>query len=96
MVKESNKIEIKAIKLRYTELNDGLTEKEVEILLEVEGRIISLFVPLNKVDLDNGTVLLMEVERSGNSVIIELPGEPLNTGRRLEVNGSWLEGAVVA
>ena len=96
MAQENNKIQIKAIKLRYEALNDGLTEKEVEILLEVEGRIISLFVPLNKVDRNNGTVLLMEVERSGDSVIIELPGEPLNTARRLEVNGSWLEGAVVA
>lgn len=96
MTQETSEIEVKAIKLRYARLTDGLTEREFEVQIEVEGRSISLFVPLSKVDVENETVILFEVARSGDSVLIELPGEPLNTPRRLEVNGHWLEGAVVA
>ena len=83
------------IKLRYLRLTSGLTEREAEVQFEIEGRTISLFVPLNKVDEKTGTVLLMTLEHQGESVLIELPGEPLNTPRRLQVNRQWLEGALV-
>jgi len=83
------------IKLRYLTLTSGLTEREVEVQFEIEGRTVSLFVPHSKVDEITGTVLLISLEREGESVLIELPGEPVNTPRRLQVNRQWLEGALV-
>lgn len=43
----------------------------------------------------NKTVLVFELGRQGESVLIELPGEPLNTPRRVQVGREWLEGALV-
>jgi hypothetical protein len=88
--------EPKTVKLRYAEIGDGLTDSEKEVVFEIEGRTISLFAPLNSIDSKNDIVVVLEVGGNGEYVVIELPGEPLNTPRRLEVTRRWLEGAAVA
>ena len=85
----------KIIKLPYSNLSNGLTDREAEVQFAVEGLIVSLFIPLSRLDKATGTVMLTEVDRQGDFVLIELPGEPMNTSRRLQVDRQWLEGALV-
>ena len=85
---------IQGIRIPYLEHSDGITDREVEILLEVDGIRISVFVPRSRVNFDDKTIFVVEVGRAGDSVFIDLPGEPLNTPKRLEVNSGWLQGVM--
>lgn len=82
------------IKLPYKGLEQGFTPSEWEVQIVLEDRVITFMAPLDGVDDKNKFVYVFEVGRYGESVFIELPGEPLNTGRRLEVSRKWLESAV--
>ncbi len=82
------------IKLPYIELERGFTPSEWEVQIALEERVITFMAPLGNVDDKNKVVYVFEVGRYGDSVFIELPGEPLNTGRRLEVSRKWLDSIV--
>jgi hypothetical protein len=86
---------VEYVKLPYSNWLEGLTDREVEIHFVIEGRTVRAFVNRNRVDFDQKVVQVPAQRTDSNSSIIELPGEPLNSPRRLAVSNSWLKGCSV-
>lgn len=82
---------VESIKLPYTQTADGLTDHEIEVQLNVEGLTVRAFVPRSKIDFKQRIIHLFVFGNTAESSVIELPGEPLNSSRRLKVSKRWLE-----
>ena len=79
----------------YANLESGFTQSELEVQFSIGDRMVSVFAPPEAVDRNRNCILLTIVGDFDQSTLIDLPGEPLNSSKRIKVERGWLTGTML-